>query len=125
MSEVHLDIDGRKNVVPAELSMTNVVSAKLSMPVLKTELSTAAFQVNNLQAEVNQLERPNIELSKESDIRSYDLILGDSVHERLYTFYEASLRNSDGLETVSSCGAFQKNRLLDIRKCRAARHLQM
>ncbi|KAL2512379.1 Pentatricopeptide repeat-containing protein MRL1 [Abeliophyllum distichum] len=118
MSEVHLDVHGRKNVVAAELSMPDVVaaelsrpdvvSAELSMPVVKTELSTAASQVNNLQAEVNQLERPNIELSKESE--SYDLILGDSVREGLYTFYEASLGKSDGLETLSSCGAFQKNR---------------
>ncbi|KAL2524517.1 Pentatricopeptide repeat-containing protein MRL1 [Abeliophyllum distichum] len=105
--------------------MPDVVSAELSMPVLKTELSTVASQVNNLQAKVNQLERPNIELSKESDIRSYDLVLGDSVHGGLYTFYEASLGNSNGLETLSSCGAFHKNRLLDIRKCRAARHLRM
>ncbi|KAL2460782.1 Pentatricopeptide repeat-containing protein MRL1 [Abeliophyllum distichum] len=124
MSEVHLDVHGRKNVVPAELSMPDVVSTELSMPVLNTELSTAASQVNNLQAEVNQIERPNIELLKESDIRSYDLILGDSVHGGLYTFYEASLENSDGLETLSSCGAFQNNRFSSsIFKCRVARHL--
>lgn len=126
ISEGHLDLHGQKNVVASELSIPNVVaaelsmpnvvsaelsmpdlvSAELSMPVVKTEPNTSASTLNNLPGEVNQLEK-KIELSKESE--SHDLILGDSVREGLHTFYEASLGNSDGLETLSSRGALQKN----------------
>lgn len=108
LSDGHLDARGRQNVVAAELSMPNVVAAELSMPVVETEPTIAASKANNLQVEVNKLERTNFELSKQCDTRSNDLILGESVREGLHTFYEASLGNSDGLETLSSAGALQK-----------------